>query len=220
MTEMGIIVAAYLIGSIPTAYIFGRIFHNIDIRHYGSGNIGTSNVWAHVGKLTVIPVATFDAFVKGSLPVASAQILNVDPWISVGVGLAAVAGHNWSIYMKFTGGRGIIVTGGVLLVLSWQSSLALASVSLVGYLVFRSAGLWVGIAVLLLPLWSIIMSAPDHITILSVLLVIIAIVKRLVANRSNTINGIPLSKLYYRRLLFDRDVIDRDEWVKRSPIKD
>ena len=116
MAEISIIVAAYLIGSIPTAYIFGRIFRNIDIREYGSGNIGASNVWTHVGKLTVAPVALFDGFIKGSLPIACAQVLSVDPWIIVSVGLVTVAGHNWSIYMKFTGGRGIIVTGGVLLI--------------------------------------------------------------------------------------------------------
>ena len=220
MAEISIIVAAYLIGSIPTAYIFGRIFRNIDIREYGSGNIGASNVWTHVGKLTVAPVALFDGFIKGSLPVTCAQILSVDPWITVSVGLATVVGHNWSIYMKFTGGRGIIVTGGVLLILSWQSTLVLASVSLIGYLVFRSAGLWVGIAMLMLPPLNVTLSYPNHVVVLSTLLLVIAIIKRLGGNRSNNTIDISLTRLYYRRLLFDRDVVSRDEWVKRSPIKD
>ena len=50
MVDIGIVLLAYLIGSIPMAYVMGRSLKRIDIRHYGSGNVGASNIWIHVGK--------------------------------------------------------------------------------------------------------------------------------------------------------------------------
>ena len=99
-------------------YILGRMIKHIDIRRYGSGNVGASNAWVHVGKWVVAPVAVFDLLVKGSLSVYLAQQLSDGPWLPVFAGLAAIAGHNWSVYLKFTGGRGITVVLGVLLVLA------------------------------------------------------------------------------------------------------
>jgi len=102
MVEIGIVLLAYLIGSIPMAYVMGRSLKRIDIRRYGSGNVGTSNIWVHVGKRAAFPLAAFDILLKGAFPVYLAQELSASSWIAVMAGLATVAGHNWSLYLKPT----------------------------------------------------------------------------------------------------------------------
>ena len=67
MTEILVVLISYLIGSIPMAYLLGKLFKRIDIRDYGSGNVGASNVWVHVNKWVVGPLIAFDIFV-GPLP--------------------------------------------------------------------------------------------------------------------------------------------------------
>ncbi|MDA0987534.1 MAG: glycerol-3-phosphate acyltransferase [Chloroflexi bacterium] len=217
MTEAGVVLLAYLIGSIPMAYLVGRSLKKIDIRRYGSGNVGTSNVWVHVGKWAVVPLAAFDVLVKGAFPVYLARELAADPWISVLAGLATVAGHNWSLYLKFTGGRGITVVIGVLLVLASKELAVGLMVVLVGWLIFRSSALWVGISMVLIPVWSVVFGEPLSVTVLCVALVVIVAAKRLMSNRGTVVQGIPWRNLFVQRLLYDRDVASRDEWVHRTP---
>ncbi|MQF48487.1 hypothetical protein FIM08_01070 [SAR202 cluster bacterium AC-647-N09_OGT_505m] len=217
MMEVGVIVVAYLIGSIPMAYIVGRVMKKIDIRHYGSGNVGASNIWIHVGKWAVIPLGAFDVFVKGALPVYLAKELGTSPWIAMTAGLSTVVGHNWSLYLKFTGGRGITVSTGVLLILAWKELAALLVVGIAGWLVFRSSALWVGIAVALIPVWSVGFREPLSLTVLCVGLVAILAAKRVLSNRSTIERRISWRSVFVQRLLYDRDVASRDEWVYRTP---
>ena len=217
MTEATIVLSAYLIGSIPMTYILGRVVKRIDIRRYGSGNVGASNAWVHIGKWVVVPVAAFDFLVKGSLTVYMAQRLEVSPWVAVAAGIAAVAGHNWSVYLRFTGGRGISVVVGVLLVLALKELLAGGLVVIAGWVVFRSSGLWVGIGVATLPVWSVVFGSPDHITALCAGLIVVVAGKRLLGNRDVPAIGDGGWRMYMHRLLYDRDVASRDEWVHRKP---
>ena len=217
MVEIGIVLLAYLIGSIPMAYVMGRAGKKIDIRRYGSGNVGASNIWVHVGKRAAIPLGTFDVIVKGAFPVYLAQALDTSNWIAVMAGLATVAGHNWSLYLKLTGGRGITVTLGVLLVLAWKVLAALVLVALVGWLISRSTALWVGISMVLIPAWSVVFGEPLSVTVLCVALLLIVAAKRLMSNRGAVVQGIPWRRKIVQRLLYDRDVASRDEWVYRTP---
>ena len=138
MTEAGVVALAYLIGSIPMAYVLGRVTKRIDIRSYGSGNAGASNVWVHLGKRFALPLGAFDIFVKGAFPVYLARELGTGPWVTAMAGLATVAGHNWSLYLKLTGGRGVTVALGVLLVLTWKALAVFLLVAIGGGLIFRS----------------------------------------------------------------------------------
>jgi glycerol-3-phosphate acyltransferase PlsY len=217
MQQVGIILLAYLIGSIPMAYIVGRAVKKIDIRRYGSGSVGASNVWVHVGKWAVIPLGVFDVFVKGAIPVYLAQRLDTGPWIAVSAGLATVAGHNWSLYLKLTGGRGITVAMGVLFILAWEVLVASTVVAIGGWLIFRSSGLWVGIAMVLLPVWSAGFRYPLSVTVLCVALVAIVAAKRVLSNRGTLEQGTSWRKVFVPRLLYDRDITSRDEWVHRTP---
>ena len=217
MIEAVVVLAAYLVGSIPMSYILGRVAKQIDIRSYGSGNVGASNAWVHVGKWTVVPVGAFDFLGKGSVPVLIALRLDVSPWIAVAAGVAALVGHNWSIYLKFTGGRGISVVVGVLLAMAFKELLAGALVVVAGWIVFRSSGLWVGIGIATLPIWSIVFGSDGHITALCVCLGVVVAAKRLLGNWNVPAIGDGGWRMYLHRLLYDRDVASRDEWVNRTP---
>ena len=217
MVEIGIVLLAYLMGSIPMAYIIGRSLKRIDIRRYGSGNVGASNIWVHVGKWAVAPLTAFDLLVKGALPVFLAQELATSNWIAVMAGLATVAGHNWSLYLKLTGGRGIVVTIGVLLVLTWKVLAVRLLVTLVGWLISRSSALWVGISLVLAPVLSVIFGEPLSVTVLCVALLLIAAAKRVMSNRGTAGVGHSWRRVFLQRLIYDRDVASKDEWVYRAP---
>lgn len=111
-----IFVFSYLIGSIPTAYLFGRL-RGIDIRQHGSGNIGATNAFRVLGKGTGSLVLFLD-IVKGIIAtVVLPGLLRIPEQVGVYVlsGLIAVAGHNWTCFLQFKGGKGIATSLGVLI---------------------------------------------------------------------------------------------------------
>jgi glycerol-3-phosphate acyltransferase PlsY len=114
------ILISYLLGSIPTAYIFGRL-KGIDIRKSGSGNVGATNAMRVLGKGTGITVLFLD-ILKGFL----ATVLAGDFLVSrntvfppeagrILLGIACICGHNWAVFLKFKGGKGVATTLGVLI---------------------------------------------------------------------------------------------------------
>lgn len=213
---------AYLVGAIPLAYIVGRVVKGIDIRKYGSGNVGVSNVWVHVGKRIVIPLSLFDVLVKGGSPLWIARYaFGLGMEVQVGAGLLAVIGNNWSPYLRFGGGRGIAIILGVLLAmyppLFPMELTAFIIVGVGGWVLFRSAALWVGISMLLLPVWAILLGRPVELVFLMVGLVFVVATKRLGANVGIVHSEIPLRARLMNRLLLDRDVSSREAWVNRRP---
>jgi glycerol-3-phosphate acyltransferase PlsY len=113
------LVGAYLVGAIPFGLLVARS-RGIDIRRAGSGNIGATNVFRCVGRRWGILVFVCD-FLKGMLPTLLLPItLGAAGWSHLGLlcGLAAVAGHNWPVYIGFKGGKGVATTTGVLLAVS------------------------------------------------------------------------------------------------------
>ncbi|MEW6095171.1 MAG: glycerol-3-phosphate 1-O-acyltransferase PlsY [bacterium] len=109
-----IIIVSYIIGSIPTAYLVGRIYGKVDIRTVGSGNVGASNVYRVVGKVAGIGVLIID-ILKGLLPVYVVSLLGFDTIHKVVAGLGAISGHTWTIFLKFKGGKGVATGLGVFL---------------------------------------------------------------------------------------------------------
>ena len=109
----GLIIFSYLIGSFPSAYFAGKIKKGIDIRRHGTGNVGATNVLLVVGPVFAILVYIIDVL-KGLLPVLLARnIIGTD--LSMGLaGIAAVLGHDFSIFLKFSGGKGVATTTGVM----------------------------------------------------------------------------------------------------------
>lgn len=110
-----IILASYVIGSVPVAYLTGRLLGGIDLRRSGSGNVGASNVWQSVSKASVVPVGLAEIG-QGLLGILIAKLTGETLTVQVLAGLAAIAGHNWSPFLRFTGGRGIAHAIGFMLV--------------------------------------------------------------------------------------------------------
>ena len=117
-----LLILSYILGSIPFGLIFVKLLKGVDIRGVGSGNIGATNVTRTAGLQWGITVFVLD-FLKGLLPVFFAfLLLPKDTALcrvtSIVVGLSAIAGHNWPVFLKFKGGKGVSTSMGVIASLS------------------------------------------------------------------------------------------------------
>lgn len=122
------IITSYLFGSIPTAYIFGRLLKGIDIRRFGSGNVGATNAFRVLGRGTGVVVLLLDILkgfitvsLLGNLIYSHSQVLAEEP-LRILLGVSCVCGHNWTLFLNFKGGKGIAATFGVLIGLSLKIS--------------------------------------------------------------------------------------------------
>ena len=115
MRDYWVVFVSYIIGAFPSAYIAGRLLKGIDIRKVGDRNAGAGNVSRNVGHVAGIGVLAADIG-KGALAILLAQAV-ASQLIVFFCGFAVVAGHNWPIFLRFKGGRGLATTIGVLLVL-------------------------------------------------------------------------------------------------------
>ncbi len=110
------VIIGYLIGSIPTAYIAGHITIGSDIRQMGDGNMGAQNAFCQLSLKVGITVGIIDA-AKGSLAILIAYAAGISQLSILLVGIAAVIGHNWPVFLGFRGGRGECTTIGIFSVL-------------------------------------------------------------------------------------------------------
>jgi glycerol-3-phosphate acyltransferase PlsY len=108
---------AYLLGAVPFGLIFSKVFSRVDVRNVGSGNIGATNVLRAAGKTAALLTLLADAL-KGYLPVLAATLIFRDDVITALTGAAAILGHNFPIYLKFKGGKGVATSYGVVLAVS------------------------------------------------------------------------------------------------------
>ncbi|UFS71615.1 glycerol-3-phosphate 1-O-acyltransferase PlsY [Geomonas sp. RF6] len=132
MKETALLIAAYLIGSIPTGLLLAKAW-GVDIRATGSGNIGATNVYRTVGRKLGILTLLGDCL-KGLLPVLVAQWLGFPLAIVAAVALAAFLGHVYTVFLGFKGGKGVATALGVFLGISPLSILcAFAVFALVLY---------------------------------------------------------------------------------------
>ena len=154
--EIFAIIIGYLLGSIPSAYIAARLVTGKDIRQMGGGNVGGLNVHREVGAWPALAVGIVDLS-KGTAAVAIAYwLLDLSPVFVLLTGLAAVIGHNWMVWLKFSGGKGMGVTIGVLSVLMpvygyWPGLLIFFGIILIPYLITRNIALSMCIALVCLP---------------------------------------------------------------------
>lgn len=113
-------ILAYLLGSIPAAYILGKTLKQIDIREYGSGNVGATNALRVLGTKVGLIVLVID-ILKGVLAVMIARYLLSSQWLIVLVGLVAIFGHIYTCFLGFKGGKGVATAAGVCLSLIPQN---------------------------------------------------------------------------------------------------
>lgn len=212
-------IGAYLLGSVPTSYIAGRALRGIDVRDYGSGSVSGSNVWETVARWAVVPVGIADVL-KGFIPVFVAQIAGF-PLLAQGIiGLAAIAGHSWSVFLRFSGGRGIATLLGVLTVFAvfghWELLLVFVGVWVLGIAVLNTPT-GALIAQVALPVASWAFGEPLSLTLCLLAMSLLLIAKRLEANQGVRAFSGDWRRVALYRLLFDRDISQREAWVRRKP---
>lgn len=117
------LIAGFLCGSIPCGLWITRLMHGIDIREYGSKNIGTTNVFRTVGGQTAILVLIAD-MLKGILIVALFMKLWNNDWLTAVTAFGAFMGHNYSAFLNFNGGKGVATGLGLLVLLMPKASAA------------------------------------------------------------------------------------------------
>ena len=168
------LILAYLIGSIPTAYIFGRIIKGIDIRNFGSGNVGATNVYRLIGKMPAFIVLFIDAL-KGFAPVLLfPAIFNIDKNLlnpeltSILIGVACISGHVWTVFLKFKGGKGVATTSGVMLAIAPKVFLIALIVWVIIFLLFRYVSLASITAAISLPIASLVMNKAFPLVLFSI----------------------------------------------------
>ncbi len=123
------IIASYLIGSIPFGYAAGRILKGIDVRDFGSGNVGATNVLRTLGTGPGIVVLLLDAG-KGVVAVLgiASLVTSLSPEANTALvkalcGAAAIAGHDWTLFLRFKGGKGVATGLGVFFSVAWLYAL-------------------------------------------------------------------------------------------------
>ena len=130
-----VLVGSYLVGSFPTGWVLGKVMKGVDIRDYGSGNTGFSNVYRLIGKKAAVMTIIGDVALKGGVVAWTARIIvglvviQPDPIkaytlgftepigqaVVVGAGIMSVLGHNYPVWLRFKGGKGMATTAGVFL---------------------------------------------------------------------------------------------------------
>jgi len=190
MKEIFVILFAYILGSFPFGFWVAKLVKNIDIRKFGSGNIGATNVARVVGKSWGILVFFLD-FLKGFLVVMISFLLLPQSsfWVYLIAGILAVSGHNWSLFLKFKGGKGVSTTLGVISGLATKYSLLffplmISAISwILIFLIFHIVSLASLLSAFLFFLSTLFFKLPSEIKIFSFLLFLFIILR----HRSNII---------------------------------
>jgi glycerol-3-phosphate acyltransferase PlsY len=217
------IIIAYLLGSVPLSYLAARS-RGIDLRKHGTQQVGGGNLWRTTSRKLGLSVGVFDFF-KGMLMVLIAWRSGLDAGQQLAVGLAAVAGHNWPVFLRFHGGRGIATSLGIIIILPlinddlapWATiAFFVAAVAVIIFTHRTPVPILVGMV--MLPVFSAIFREPLSVTMGFLAMTLMVIIKRLTAQPSAEARKIGMGRLLWNRLLYDRDIGDRMAWVHRKHV--
>lgn len=200
---------SYLIGSIPTAYLFGRALKGIDIRKIGSGNVGATNAMRALGKGPALIILLID-ILKGFITVVflgnyfiNKPILLEAQNLTIIMGLCCICGHNWTVFLQFKGGKGIATSFGVLLGLSLKVAglnVVIGLIVLIWLIIFtvsRIVSLASIVGAIMLPILSFYFKQPISLILLSLLLCIFVLIRHK-ANLIRILKG-KEPRLYFKK---------------------
>lgn len=194
-----LLLGGYLLGSIPFAQVLARL-NGVDLRNVGSGNVGAGNLTSNVGLPWGVAAAVLDGL-KGLVPVWLCLQAGLGPGAAGLVGVAAVAGHNWSFFLRGRSGRGLATAFGLILALHpplaiWTTGWAIAGWKIGGGLAgFLGWGL--------LPIVTIALGAPATESLLVLLLAVVLIGRRMQGNPGDEMDIASMM----RRAVYDRDLV-------------
>jgi glycerol-3-phosphate acyltransferase PlsY len=184
-----IVIAAYLLGSVPSAVWLGRAIKGVDLREHGSGNAGATNAFRVLGKPIGTVVLLID-MLKGFLAVNLSYLQHdLDPgsesWmiLRIGLGLVAVGGHIFPVFAGFRGGKGVAaITGAALAIHPW-AALAAMGIYLLVFLIFKISALGSLTAVISYPIWIFWVFPTEFLTVRIFSILVLALV--LITHRTN-----------------------------------
>jgi glycerol-3-phosphate acyltransferase PlsY len=218
-----LILGAYLLGSVPTSYLAARS-RGVDLRQQGTKQVGGGNLWRTTSRKLGLAAGIFD-FIKGWVIVWVAQLQGLDVAQQIAVGLAAVVGHNWPVFLRFHGGRGIATSLGIIIILPfindmspWPSA-AILIILVAGAIVMRRTHIPVLAGMVALPIVSWGVHEPLPVTMGFLAMFLVIVIKRLTAQPIVETTSISTGRLLLNRLLFDRDIRDRSIWINHKPQK-
>ena len=213
MRALVTVLGSYLLASIPIAYLTAKLLRGIDLREHGSGNVGASNIWQSTSKPATIPVGLTEIG-QGLLGPAVAVVRGHGPATQAAAGVGAVAGHNWSPFLGFSGGRGVAHAIGVMLAISRQALAAFILISLIG-VKLKAIPQFVGLGILSAPFVAKLTRQPAEIVTGLAGIAALIFAKRLLANGPPATDA-SRSAVFVNRLLYDRDTNERDDWVTQD----
>ena len=217
-------VAAYLIGAAPVSYALARIVGGIDLRQHGSGNLGASNVASQLGKPWLLVVAAVD-FGRGAVPLLLGQhVLGVGSaaWLLMLTPLFTILGNNWSPFLRFTGGRSVGIWAGGIMGFSPLFFVAGLLFYLLGWRATRRSAEWMLAVMAALPALALawperllLAGGTEQMALFTGAGALLILVKRLMSNGTPPAD-LPRGSVLVNRLLRDRDIADREQWLARA----
>jgi len=188
---VAMLLAAYLVGSIPFGVLVGKLFYHVDVREHGSGNVGTTNVFRVLGKKAGVVVLVCD-MLKGFVPAfIAASFFN--PWLAIFIAAAPVVGHMYSVFLKGRGGKGVATGAGVVLALVPLAFGIILVVWVLLILTTRYVSLASLVATLLVPVFVFAFGDPLPYEIAAVLVTVVIFwahrgnIRRLIAGNENRV---------------------------------
>jgi glycerol-3-phosphate acyltransferase PlsY len=179
---------AYLVGSLPTAYLLVRLMTGEDVRRKGSGNVGGTNALRTAGWKAGVAVTLID-IAKGALPVWLMTRFNPESvWVAAAM-LAAVLGHCYPVWLKFRGGKGVATGLGAFLVIAPLSALAVLPLWFIVLAISRLVALASMVASASFPLVLKLIDSPDVVTLVAVSAAAVLIIFRHSSNIRNMLSG-------------------------------
>jgi glycerol-3-phosphate acyltransferase PlsY len=158
LTAIGLVVLGYLVGSLSPSVFLGRLFRGVDVRKEGSGNAGTTNAFRVLGTRLGVAVLVADVL-KGVIPVLLARYLST-PLVTVLVALACVTGHNYSVFLRGKGGKGVATGAGAALAMMPVPMAILVAVFIVLLLTTRVVSIASLTCTVLLPIMAVLFDQP------------------------------------------------------------
>ncbi len=223
ITWIILLICAYLLGSVPLSYLVARS-RGIDLRKHGTQQVGGGNLWRTTSRKLGLTVGVFDFF-KGMLMVLIASRLGLDAGEQLTVGLAAMVGHNWPVFLRFHGGRGIATGLGIIIIMPlindditpW-ATIAFFVAAIIVIIFTHRTPVPILVGMIMLPVFSAIFQESISVTMGFLAMTLIVVIKRLTAQPAVEARKIGTGRLIWNRLLYDRDIGDRKAWVHRKHV--
>jgi acyl phosphate:glycerol-3-phosphate acyltransferase len=201
MLAIGCLLFGYLIGSVPIGVIVSRAARGVDIRRYGTGNMGASNTWRNLGFLPAAVVGV-GSFLQGFLPAWVSGLVTGQSGCVVAAGLGAVAGYGWSFLLHLRGGSAVGTATGALAAIWWPGLVPLLALYAAGAALRQPApGVLAGLLAFLV--YMKLTAQPPGVLLGCVAIVAAVILKRFDGIRED-IRGDHAAAAFLERLFFDR----------------